>query len=87
MTNVTDIPLTPKDKSKIKHNLSKSQHNSIKSLALDDNIIIKEADKGGATVIMNKSFYQSKIEDMLSNQEYYEQLDNDPHKPIMATYK
>ena len=36
---------------------------------------------------MNKSFYQSKIEDMLSNQEYYEQLDNDPHKPIMATYK
>ena len=87
VTNVTDIPLTPNDKSKIKHNLSKSQHNSIKSLALDDNIIIKEADKGGATVIMNKSFYQSKIEDMLSNQEYYEQLDNDPHKPIMATYK
>ena len=37
---------------------------------------------------MNKSFYQSKIEDMLSNQEYNnEQLDNDPHKPIMATYK
>ena len=24
---------------------------------------------------------------MLSNQEYYEQLDNDPHKPMMATYK
>ena len=87
MTNVTDIPLTPNDKSKIKHNLSKSQHNSIKSLALDDNIIIKEADKGGATVIMDKSFYQSSIEDMLLNQEYYEQLDNDPHKPIMATYK
>ena len=48
---------------------------------------MKEADKGGVTVIMNKSFYQSKIEDMLSNQEYYEQLDNDSHKPIMTTYK
>ena len=65
VTNVTDIPLTPNNKSKIKHNLSKSQQNSIRSFADDDNIIIKEADKGGATVIMKKSFYQSKVEDML----------------------
>ena len=87
VTNVTDIPLTPNDKSKIKHNLPKSQQNSIKSLTDDESIIIKEADKGGATVIMNKLFYQRKIEDMLSNQEFYERLDNNPHKPIMATYK
>ena len=87
VTNVTDIPLTPNDKSKIKHNLPKSQQNSIKSLTDDESSIIKEADKGGATVIMNKSFYQRKIEDMLSNQEFYEQLDNNPHEPIMATYK
>ena len=36
---------------------------------------------------MNKLFYQSKTEDMFSNQEYYEQLDNNPHKPITTTYK
>ena len=60
VTNVTDISLTPNDKSKIKHNLSKSQNNSIKSHGLYDNTIIKEAYKGGATVIMNKSFYQAK---------------------------
>ena len=36
---------------------------------------------------MNKSFYQSEIGYMISNQEYHEQQDDDPHKPIMATYK
>ena len=43
---VTDIPLTPNKKSSIKHNSSKSQQNSIKSLTDDDSLIIKEADKG-----------------------------------------
>ena len=83
---VTDIPLTPNKKSSIKHNSSKSQQNSIKSLTDDDSLIIKEADKGGATVIMDGSFLQIKIEEMLSNQECYEQLDDNPHKEIMTNY-
>ena len=86
VSHVTDIPLTGNDKSKIKHNLSQPQQKSIKSLTDDNTIIIKEADKGGATVIMNKSFYQDKIENMLSNQEYYEKLDRNPQKEIMKKY-
>ena len=35
---------------------------------------------------MNKSFYQDKIEDMLSNQDYYEKLDRNPQKEIMIKY-
>ena len=34
---------------------------------------------------MNRSFYQTKIEEMLSNQEY-EQLDGNPHKEVMKNY-
>lgn len=83
ISNVTYIPLTQNKKSSIKHSFSKSQQNSIKSLTDDDSIIIKEADKRGAIVIMNRSFYQTKIQEMLSNQECYEQLDDNPHKDIM----
>ena len=37
----------------------------------DNNIIIKEADKGGATVIMDKIFYKDNIEELLSDTENY----------------
>lgn len=47
ISNITEIPLTPTQKANVKHNLPKSQHNSIRSLTDDKNIIIKQADKGG----------------------------------------
>ena len=37
----------------------------------DNNIIIKEADKSGATVIMDKIFYKDNIEELLSDTENY----------------
>ena len=37
-------------------------------------------------MIMDRSFLQIKIEEMLSNQECYEQLDDNPHKEIMTNY-
>ena len=37
-------------------------------------------------MIMSRSFYQTKIEEMLSNQEYYEQLDDNQHKKNMKNY-
>lgn len=87
ISNVVDIPLTPNKRTNIKYNLSKSQQNSIKSLINDENIIIKEADKGGATVIMNRSFYQTQIEKLLSKEDYYKKLDESPHKDLKVSYK
>ena len=52
----------------------------------DESIIIKESDKGGATVIMDKIFYQNEIEKLLSNQDYYTKLEKSPHKDIMKNY-
>ena len=62
VSNVRDIPLHPNEIKNIKYNLSKPQQNCITSLANDKNIIIKEADKGGTTVIMDTSFYREQID-------------------------
>ena len=85
--NTIHIPLEAQDKSKIKRNINTSEQKSLSSLANDSNIIIKQADKGGATVIMDKTFYQQQIEKMLSNTEYYNKSDNNPHKEIMKKYR
>ena len=64
-----------------------SEQTSISELASDESIIIKQADKGGATVIMDKQFYQEHIDKMLQNNEYYKQLEENPHKEIMKIYR
>jgi hypothetical protein len=45
-------------------------------------IIITRSDKGNKTVIMKKQEYDQKMEDMLSDQETYIRLDNDPTREI-----
>ena len=47
---------------------------------------MKEADKGGATVIMDTSFYREQTDKLLSNPDYYKQLEESPHKDIMKGY-
>ena len=86
--NVRNIPLQPNENKNIKYDLSKPQQNCMTSLANDKNIIIKEADKGGATasVIMDTSFYREQIDKLLSNPDYYKQLEESPHKDIMKGY-
>ena len=49
--------------------------------------MIKEADKGGATVIMDSHYYKEKIETVLNDENYYEELNSDPHKEVLRTYK
>ena len=60
----------------IKSNISFSQRSALKALSEDQSIVIKEADKGGATVIMDRDYYQHKIEELLSDKEIYTELTN-----------
>ena len=60
--------------------------NAIKSLALDRDIVIKEADKGGAVVIMDKEHYLSMLLDILNDQNYYERLESNSEKSNKLTY-
>ena len=69
-----------------KSNIIKSEANAIKSLQSDHTIIIKEADKGGATVIMDREHYLKMVETTLNDTEYYETLAKDPHKETKLKY-
>ena len=60
---------------------------TITTLAGDETIIIKQTDKGGATVIMDKDFYQRQVEKLLFDNEYYQKLDNNPQREIMKKYR
>ena len=77
---------TIKSNSNNKYNISLAEKNAIKSLANDQSIIIKEADKGGAVVIMDREHYKEKVENMLSDKKYYEKLDTDPQKTDRIKY-
>ena len=57
-----------------KSNLTGGEQNALSKLKNDDTIIIKEADKGGATVIMDKTFYRAKVHEMLADKEHYTEL-------------
>lgn len=65
------------DKSRQKSNISFKQRKALEKLKLDTSIVIKEADKGGAVVIMDSDYYCTKIEDMLKDTDFYRKLDSD----------
>ena len=54
-----------------KPNLSKNEQNALKDLRNDRSIIIKEADKGGGVLIMDRDFYENKISNMLQDTDFY----------------
>lgn len=50
----------------------------IKSLENNNDIIVKNADKGGAIVIMNYDYYKIELLSQLSNIDIYGKLTSDP---------
>ena len=54
---------------KNKSDISKNEWETIKSLKENDSIVIKEADKGGANVVMNKTHYYSMVVKILQDEE------------------
>ena len=56
---------------KNKSNISKNEWEAIKSLKENDSIVIKEADKGGAVVVMNKTHYYSMVVKILQDKVTY----------------
>lgn len=58
-----------------KSNLRSSEREALNKLRSDKSVIIKNADKGGAVVIMNTAFYQRKITEMLNDESTYIKVD------------
>ena len=65
-----------------KRNLSKPEFLTLKTLRDNLDIVILEADKGGAIVIMDKHDYDSNMIDHLSNSGFYFKLKKDPLKSV-----
>ena len=65
------IPECPKKK-----NISDDQTKALKELSSNADIVIKPADKGGATVVQNRSDYVAEGLRQLSDQNYYRPLDD-----------
>ena len=76
---------------KVKHksfdNLKPNERSAIKTLKMNQDIVIKPADKGGATVILNKSDYITEGNRQLKNKENYSSLSGDPTKHFTEELK
>ena len=53
----------------------------------NDKIIIKEADKGSAVVVMDKEYYRNKIQEMFNDQNNYKEIDENNGTNIMSKIK
>ncbi|KAK3735298.1 hypothetical protein QZH41_000232 [Actinostola sp. cb2023] len=69
------------------NNLTKDEKSAIRTLRDDKDIIILKADKGNATVVMDRTEYDNKIENMLSDTKTYKILPRDPAKSCETKLK
>ena len=59
-------------------NLMKEERKALSPLRVRTDIVIKKADKGSATVVMECEDYISKVMSLLNNREHYRKLDENP---------
>ena len=59
-------------------NISHKEMRALKNIANDEKILVLPADKGKATVVMDKADYDDKTQQMLSDEGTYKPLDRDP---------
>ena len=67
-------------------NLRKEEWNALKELQDDKTIIIKEADKGGSTIIMNTTHYERMVYDLLLDEGTYKKVSNNTDSTVMKRY-
>ena len=62
---------------KIRDNLTKRERRALKRLIRREDIIIKPADKGSGTVVMDMDWYENECLRQLNDTQFYEKIDND----------
>ncbi len=78
-----EVLLSQPKKSK-KHNLTADERRALQDLRNDTSIVIKPADKGGATVILDKTDYEEECLRQLSDTNNYEPVRHNPLRIIQA---
>jgi hypothetical protein len=82
-----DCALVLKKAKPPKSNISKMEHEAIKNLRNNENIVILKADKGGATVVMNRIDCNTKMIEHLTTTGSYKKLNNNPISKIIKEVK
>ena len=77
-------PSKTTDKNNLRSNINRKEREAIQKLQARNEIVIKEADKGSAVVIMNKSYYKDKILELLNDPETYSEIPNNMDKKTMS---
>jgi hypothetical protein len=67
--------------------LNVRQKKALQNLQNDPEIILKEADKGGAVICMDKDFYRSLVLQQLTDTAFYVKLPGNPDKNILRSLK
>ena len=84
---INNIPVGQNNRQMIRSSLNKEERIALKRLRSRSDIIIKEADKGSGVVVMNKDFYKSNIESMLSDESSYKETNENPDKKTLSKLK
>ena len=71
---MTKFPIEELTTSIKKSNINRKESLALRELQNNKNIIIKQADRGGAVVIMDRDYYANKILEILKDDETYIQL-------------
>ena len=74
-------------KDTIRSNLTREEQNALKELKDDSEIIIFEADKGGAVVVMDRAYYADKMFEMLNDSETYDEIPSNTDKTVIKLIK
>ncbi|XP_056376037.1 uncharacterized protein LOC130273370 isoform X1 [Hyla sarda] len=75
-----DLEKLTKRDNKYANNLSRIEHQTLKKLAENRNIVIRPADKGGGVVILNTEDYIKEANRLLTDPKFYKTLPTDPTK-------
>lgn len=63
---------------KVYNNLTKDEREALNTLSKDTSLIVKNADKGGAIVVQNRSDYEKEIHRQLRDEKHYRKLSGNP---------
>lgn len=82
-----DIAIMENQRKKIKYNISRDKRIALMNLTRDKDIIIKQADKGGGVLILDKKDYETEVFRQLQDQTSYCKLQRDPTKDYSNVLK
>ena len=82
----SELEVSPiEKKGSFSHNITQRQRNALSLLRGNNKLVIKEADKGTAIVIMNSTYYERKAEEILGDDSSYEKINSNDDSKIMKT--